>query len=100
MARGPVKVLTPEEIDAKIKELKEQLKEAKAHFTSLKKTKRYQETLDPAIASLDVPRIFKDITAKTGASKITILAAIGKAAKIPRLVITQKDVVPRAKKAK
>lgn len=83
----PRKVLTAAEIEAKIK--------AAENLLASLKAKKYESTLDVEVAGLRIPELFAKLNTATGADPLTILAAIGKAAKIPRLQVTQKPVVPR-----
>ncbi len=90
-SRAPRKVKTAAD-------LKADLAKAKAALAALEQ-RAYAEELDEFVKKTNVVSDFNVIKKNiAGASDIAILAAIGKAAGIARLVITQSEVVKRAKK--
>lgn len=61
--------------------------------------KAYASELDEAAKNLNAAKLFADIKSQVkDASDVAILAAIGKAAGVKRLEISQKEPVPRAKR--
>ena len=82
-------------------ELKAELEAAKKRVANLE-AKAYEGELAEAIAASTIVSQFNEIKAKyTDIAPTNILQAIGKAAKIPRVVVTQSEPQKRAsKKAK
>jgi len=80
-------------------DLKAELEKAKANLAALEQ-RAYAEELNEVIAKTKIVTDFNSIKANSKATDLTILAAIGKAVGIPRLVITQSEVKKRASKAK
>jgi hypothetical protein len=79
-------------------ELKAEIEKKRREIAELEQ-KAYASELDEAVKNLNAAKVFADIKAQVkGASDVAILAAIGKAAKVKRLEITQKDAIPRKKK--
>lgn len=80
-------------------DLKVELEKARAALAVLEQ-RAYAEELDEVIAKTNIVKDFNTIKANSKATDLTILAAIGKAVSIPRLVITQAEAKKRASKAK
>lgn len=82
-------------------ELKKDLEAAKKRVAALE-AKAYEGELTEAIAASGIVSEFEKIKARyKDISPVNILQAIGKAAKITRVQVTQSDAKPRAsKKAK
>lgn len=79
---------------------KAKLEKAKAALKALEE-KAYASELEELIKKQNIVSSFKVIQASTkGISDVAILTAIGKAVGIKRLVVTQADAKPRAKKSK
>ena len=79
---------------------KAKLEKAKAALKVLEE-KAYASELEELIKKQNIVSSFKVIQANTkGISDVAILTAIGKAVGIKRLVVTQADAKPRAKKTK
>jgi hypothetical protein len=86
--RGPNKVLTAAEVQAKIAAAKKQIAELEALAHS--------GTIADAIAKSKLVSQFNDVKAAAkGASDVAILAALGKAVGIKRLSVTQTEPVAR-----
>lgn len=80
-------------------ELKADLEKAKARIAVME-AKAYAGELEELLKKQNIVSSFNVIKANVkGASDIAILSAIGKAAGITRLVITQSETTPRKKKA-
>lgn len=78
--------------------LMEELEKAKAKLKDLEQ-KAYAGELKEAIASTTIVAEFKKIKERyKDVSPVNILQAIGVAVQIPRVVVTQTEVKPRAKK--
>ena len=91
--RAPRKTMGTDDYKAK-------LEKAKAALKALEE-KAYASELEELIKKQNIVSSFKVIQANTKAiSDVAILAAIGKAVGIKRLVVTQADAKPRAKKSK
>lgn len=76
-------------------EIKEDLAKARAVVAALEQ-RAFAGELEEFIKTTNIVSEFNTIKANIkGASELTILAAIGKAAGIPRLVITQTPIKPR-----
>jgi len=81
-------------------ELKAELEAAKKRVANLE-AKAYEGELAEAIAASTIVSQFNEIKARyKDIAPTNILQAIGKAAKIPRVVVTQSEPQKRAKKAK
>lgn len=80
-------------------DLKAELEKAKANLAALEQ-RAYAEELNEVISKTNIISDYNTIKANSKATDLTILAAIGKAVGIPRLVITQSEVKKRATKAK
>ena len=79
-------------------ELKAELEKAKKKVEQLK-TRAYEGELNEAIATSNIVSEFQAIKAKhKDIPSINILQAIGRAVKIPRVVVTQAEATPRPKK--
>lgn len=79
-------------------DLKADLEKFRSALAALEQ-RAYAEELDEFVKKTNVVSDFNAIKKNVaGASDLAILAAIGKAAGIPRLVITQTEVVKRVKK--
>jgi hypothetical protein len=86
---GQRKTLTPQDIAAKVIKMR-------ASLLALEQ-RSYASQLEDAIKNAEIAAAFKKVKASvSGATDIAILAAIGKAAGIKRLEISQKPAVPRA----
>lgn len=91
VTRKPRVAITPEKI-------KIALEKAKALVLTLEK-KAYASTIDEHIKKSNIVSMFEAIKANaSGASDVVVLAAIGKAVGISRLVISQSVPAPRKKK--
>lgn len=81
-------------------QLKADLEKAKKRVADLE-AKAYAEEIEELVKKQNIVSAFNVIKANVkGVSDIAILTAIGKAAGIARLVITQSEPKPRAKKTK
>lgn len=81
-------------------ELKAEIEKKRREIAELE-SKAYASELDEAAKSFGASKLFADIKAQvTGVSDVAILAAIGKAAGVKRLEITQKAAPQRTKKSK
>lgn len=81
-------------------ELKAELEAAKKRVAALE-AKAYEGELTEAITASNIVSEFEKIKARyKDISPVNILQAIGKAVKIPRIVVTQSEPKPRAKKKK
>ena len=80
-------------------DLKAELEKAKANLAALEQ-RAYAEELNEVISKTNIISDYNTIKANSKATDLTILAAIGKAVGISRLVITQSEVKKRASKAK
>lgn len=81
-------------------DLKKDIEVAKAQLAALEK-RAYAEELTELIANTGIVKDFAAIKAKTkDISELVILAAIGEAIGIKRLVLSQSDVVPRKPRPK
>ena len=79
-------------------QLKADLEKAKKRVADLE-AKAYAEELEEMVKKQNIVSSFNVVKANVkGASDIAILAAIGKAAGISRLVVTQTEPKPRASK--
>lgn len=79
-------------------DLKAEIEKKKKEIAELE-SKAYASELDEAAKKFGAAKLFADIKAQVkGVGDVAIMAAIGKAAGIKRLEITQKDPVPRKKK--
>ena len=79
---------------------KAKLEKAKAALKVLEE-KAYASELEELIKKQNIVSSFKVIQANTkGISDVAILTAIGKAVGIKRLVVSQAEAKPRAKKSK
>ncbi len=91
--RTTLKNMTDDELDAAIKKSEER--------TAALKAQRSVSKLESALRETKIVEIFSEIVKKDKSiSAIELLAAIGKNAKIPRLVVSQSESTRRAKKAK